>query len=104
LNISNEPYVSIPQNEFTLPVGETVTAEASVRKDCDVCSAKSAIIYQLYKDDVPVESVNDYGELSVNTYLPDVNHTFGRGLTSGRGEIPGNSFSINSYNYDYFYA
>ena len=104
LNISNEPYVNIPQDEFTLPVDETVTVEASVRKDCDVCTAKSAMIYQLYKDDVPVESVGDYGELSVNTYLPDVNHTFGRALTSGHGEIPGNSFSINSYNYDYFYA
>ena len=104
LNISNEPYMDIPQDEFTLPVGETVTLEANVRKDCEVCTAKSAIIYQLYKDGVPVDNVLDYGEISVDTYLPDVNHTFGNALSSGRGEIPGNTFAINSYNYNYFYA
>ena len=104
LNVSNEPYLDIPQDEFTLPVGETVTAEANVRKDCELCVAKSAVVYQLYKDDVPVDNVRDYGELTINTYLPDLNHTFGNTLISGYGEIPGNTFTINNYNYDYFHA
>jgi len=104
LSISDEPYLSIPQDEFTLPVGESVTAEANFRKDCEVCSAKAAIIYQLYKDGVPVDTLYPYGDMSIQTYLPTTDVPFGTALTTGHGEIPGTTFAINNYDYNYFYA
>ena len=103
-NISNEPFLDVPVTDVVVPVGQTATAAFNVRKDCDFPGAKLAIGYQLYKDDTLIERVEDYGQVSMSTYSPVADDNFGAMLWNGTGELPGNTYNMYNYNYDYFYA
>ena len=105
LSITNEMYLDLPQgDEFTVAVGQQVYAEANVRGGCGNLNHKVAVAYQLFKDEVPVENVNEFGLVNISTYLPVLNTSFGSDIDQGNGEIPDNTFSIQYYDYDFFYS
>ncbi|MCQ2263230.1 MAG: T9SS type A sorting domain-containing protein, partial [Bacteroidales bacterium] len=102
--ISNEPYLDIPVTDITLPVGQEATAEFNVRKDCDFPTVKMAVAYNLYRNDTLVDVVSDYGNMDIQTYAPMVDQYFGSNVIIGTGEVPGSTYSMYNYDYDYFYA
>ncbi len=104
LTISNEPYLEVPVTNVVLPVNQTATAEFNVRKDCDFPGAKMAVAFNLYKDDTLIDIMSDYGTVSMSTYMPEVDRQFGDVVRIGTGELPGNTFSLYNYDFNYFYA
>ena len=105
VTISNGMYLDLPQgDEFTVAIGERAYAEANVRGECNTGYGKLAVAYRLLKDGVPVEHVSTYGELNLSTYLPALGSDFGTNVAAGSGEIPGNTFNLEYYDYNYFYT
>ena len=106
LSISDEVFLELPQgDEFTVAPGQELTLEANVRgRGCGEVNDKLAVAYRLYKDGEPVEHVNSHGRVSIGTYLPVLNTSFGTEIVEGAGEIPGSTFTIQYYDYNYFYS
>lgn len=102
--ISNEPYLDVPVADVVMPVNQAASAEFNLRKDCDYPGAQMAISYNLYKNDTLIDIVSDYGSVSISTYMPEVGQQFGDVVRTGTGNVPGNTFSLYNYDYDYFYA
>ena len=102
--ISNEPYLEIPVTDVVMPVNQPASAEFNLRKECEYVGAQMAISYNFYKNDTLIDIMSNYGNVSISTYMPEVNHQFGDVVRAGTGEVPGNTFSLYNYDYNYFYA
>ena len=102
--ISNEPYLDVPVTDVVMPVNQSATAAFNLRKDCDYPGAKMAIAFNFYKNDTLIDIMSDFGSVSMSTLMPEVNNRFGDVVRIGSGELPGNTFSLYNYDYNYFYA
>ncbi|MBP5400022.1 MAG: choice-of-anchor J domain-containing protein [Bacteroidales bacterium] len=102
--ISDGLFIDIPNDDFTVAVGEQVSAVANVRMGCQPTAAKTIMSYQLYKDGEPVDDANRYGALNFTTYLPQQNSHFSTDIAEGNGNIPGTTFNVYNYAFNYFYA
>ena len=104
LIISDGIFLDIPADDFTVGVGEQVSAVANVRMGCQPTDAKTILSYQLYKDGELVDNANRYGALNFTTYLPQQDSRFSTDIAEGTGNIPGTTFNIYNYAFNYFYA
>ena len=99
-----EPFIQLDDNELRAGVGQTMSTGFIFGSDCYDNPEKISLAYQLYKDGEPVEYVNQYGSLNITTTLPRLHTDFSTNIAEGHGEIPGNTFALEYYNYNYFYT
>jgi hypothetical protein len=105
VTVNDLPSLEVSRPYATIAVGEAFSSEVNARLDCDggYNSIKTAIEYELYKDGERIDSMGSFANIRLETEYAAVNGWFGKNLDYGYGEIPGTTFSIYNYNYDFFY-
>jgi hypothetical protein len=99
-----EPYFVIDNRHLTAPATQPMSTDMLATSDCDQNrDARAAVEFELYKDGEPIRA-EEYGTLNISTDIPSLALTFGRDVLDATGSIPGTTFSMYDYNYDYFYV
>ena len=101
-----EQGISLAESELAAPVGTPMSTRFLTVAGCsDIATSKVAVQYELRKDGQFVDAVGDLGTLHLSTLMPAFdNLSYGVDVEDGIGYIPGNTFTMYNYSYDYFYA
>ncbi|MCK9338528.1 MAG: glycine-rich protein [Bacteroidales bacterium] len=104
LRIGNQPYIDIASRRVAVPVYAEMEVPINCRTACEYNSdIKLAMDFQLYKDGVAVGPMDTFGRIRIETEYPLIHEEFGNILQSGLGSIPGTTYSMYNYDYNFFY-